>query len=195
MAKQNTYSYSWFKKRTAYVNKMLSVGEKPRYYQSGPKKGQKIGMYSPDVEYKAYHKQAALGKTTTFVERYAADPRSEKGMLSLNVELKAMSIANWDNFMRANYHAALLGSIMNEKDYVIQPNTLQVYKVVKGERGGKHYYAVDNHGRVSSMESRVSNVVEPTPANVNKALAKKAASIKVKKEDRKHEEFWTYYEE
>lgn len=112
-----TLSLSWFKKRTAVINKLLQTTAK----RARTKKGKQIVTYSPLEEYKAYRRALERGETTRFVEQYRQDPRGAIGKETYTEGLAArQSLADvWGALATANYKVSALVTLAGEPNIYI----------------------------------------------------------------------------
>lgn len=175
MARNNTYSLSWFKKRTAYVNRTLRTT--PSLNRAA--KGKPILTYSPKEEYQKYQRARMQGYSTTFVNLYSADPRSEKGRSATYSSTGATLRQVWEKFGEANSYARFI------LDHVDDPNVLitsdgSLYRVeVTGPRGGKTYVKIGLRGTAETrLNRRPAGAVPLSISRASKALADQAKRIK-----------------
>lgn len=168
--KENNYSLSWFKKRTAQINREL---------RSTTYRGRRV-TYSPTAEYREYQKKRAEGGTTPFVSRYGGlgDFRSASGRAAVSSGISESLEWIWRPFAQANRTAAAILDNVNRPGVVINPNSLRVFRQVVGEDGKIHYVQLLDHGRERNAKGRIGATIPLDNSAASQALAKKAKDVK-----------------
>lgn len=168
--KENTYSLSWFKKRTAQINREL---------RSTTYQGTRV-TYSPTAEYREYQKKRAEGRTTSFVARYGGlgDFRSASGRAAVSAGIAERLEWIWRPFANANRAAAAILDHVNQPGVVINTRTGRIFRQVVGKDGKVHYIQLLDHGRERPAVGRVGEVVPLDNSSASRALAKKAKDVK-----------------
>lgn len=166
----NKYSLSWFKKRTAQINREL---------RGGRKKG--VATFSPRAEYKKQQAYAARGDVSPFVRRYGGggDFRSASGSAAISSGVSLTLIDIWEPFAMANKSARAILDHLGEPGLLINTNTGAIYRVTADKKGNKHYTRLLDHGQEAPIKGRppasLKNLSNETAAV---ALAKKAKDVK-----------------
>lgn len=174
MAQQNTYSLSWFKKRTAEINKVLRTAQTRT-------KGRKWGTYRPTEEYKAYQRARAAGGTTEFVRAFGQDPRSAAGRaayrsaesISINSEVRRV----WAPLAAKNFYIANLMSNMGDQDVFVDAFG-ELWRRIWGAK--KYTYVqILPMGRLgtNAIETPPPPLRQLTPQLANKLAAERAKKI------------------
>lgn len=160
----NTYSLSWFKKRTAQINRELGTK-----------------AYSPSVEYRKYLDAVASGRTTRFVGLYSAsgDYRSRTGRANISQAATGDLLARWEGFGNANI---LGGAILRWVGYsgaYIDTSTGYVWVEVQQDdgtvwvRGYPDYIAPRNSDTVTKKPSGLVPLTNRSATVVLTLLAEK----------------------
>lgn len=175
MAKQNTYSLSWFKKRTAEINKVLRTAQTRT-------KGRKWGTYRPTEEYKAYQRARAAGGTTEFVRAFGQDPRSAAGRatyrsaesIAINSEVRRV----WAPLAAKNFYVADLMSNMGDPD-VFADASGELWRREIGTKTKYDYRKILPMGRLGewTVEAPPPPLRQLTPQLANKLAAERAKKI------------------
>ena len=169
--KENTYSLSWFKKRTAQINREL---------RSTTYQGKRV-TYSPTGEWREYHSQMAkYGRPSTFVAIYGGkgDERSAKGRAEVAAGISEKLEWVWRPFANANNVAAAILDHVNQPGVVINSNTLRVFRSYVGDDGKVHYIQLLDHGHERPARGGPGQVVPLDNTTSSRALAKKAKQVK-----------------
>lgn len=169
--KENTYSLSWFKKRTAQINREL---------RSTTYRGRRV-TYSPTAEYKAYRESMAkYGAPSAFVRRYGGlgDFRSASGRAAVSAGIAEQLEWIWRPFANANRAAAAILDHVNQPGVVINTRTGRIFRQEVGKDGKVHYIQLLDHGRERPAVGRVGEVVPLDNSSASRALAKKAKDVK-----------------
>lgn len=179
MAKQNQYSLSWFKKRTAQINKELRV-----VAQYSHKKGARIGFYSPTVEYQRYQLYKDSGGTE-FVKLYGktGDFRSAAGRAAVSAGESADIRRVWHKFADRNKIARAILDWLGTPDVVVNEKTGRIYRVEIDKDGKKHYTRLLDHGKTEALKGRPpANLTPLDNTSASRALANKAKEVKKRKD-------------
>lgn len=146
MARKNTYSLSWFKKRTAEINRLLRTTATVRR----TRKGRQIVTYSPAEEYRLYQAAQRRGETTAFVQRFRQDPRSAAGVATyreeggvLNLELRRV----WAPLAAKNFYVANLLNNAGDPD-VFADGAGELWRRVLMDDGTARYVRILPMGRL-----------------------------------------------
>lgn len=169
--KENTYSLSWFKKRTAQINREL---------RSTTYRGRRV-TYSPTGEWREYHSHMAkYGRPSTFVAIYGGkgDERSAKGRSEVAASISEKLEWIWRPFAKANKTAAAILDHVNQPGVVINPNTLRVFRPYVGKDGKVHYIQLLDHGHEKPAGGKIGYTVPLDNSAASQALAKKAKDVK-----------------
>lgn len=167
----NTYSLSWFKKRTALINRQL--GDK---------------AYSPTVEYRKYLDSTHTGRQTRFISLYGgtSDYRSQRGVQQITQKATTDLVMRWEGFANANILAGAIWRWVGYPDAYIDPKTAHVWVAVndvndKGEpvtkwvRGYPEYLQPKNP---DSTYEEPSGLVKLTNRSATNALIKISEKVK-----------------
>lgn len=168
--KQNTYSLSWFKKRTAQINVELRGGRK-----SG-----RI-TFSPTAEYKKQQAAAARGDVTPFVRMFggAGDYRSAAGRAAVSKQTGASLYYIWEPFANANKIARAILDHLGDPFVEIDTRTGKIYRKTVDDAGKVHYIQLLDHGHERAVRGRPPASLQPlTNETASRALAKKATDVK-----------------
>ena len=167
--KQNNYSLSWFKKRTAQINRELSGGKRGR------------ATFSPTAEYRKQQAAEARGDVSPFVKMYggAGDYRSAAGRAAVSEQTSTTLNYIWEQFANANKAARAILDHLGEPFVKINPRTCKIYREYVGKDGKTHYIQLLDHGHERPMKGRPpAGLVPLTNETASAALAKKAKDVK-----------------
>lgn len=169
--KENTYSLSWFKKRTAQINREL---------RSTTYRGTRV-TFSPTDEYNEYRESMRkYGAPSAFVRRYGGlgDFRSASGRAAVSEAVSETLEWIWRPFAKANKTAAAILDHVNQPGVVINPNTLRVLRPYVGKDGKVHYIQLLDHGHEKPAGGKIGYTVPLDNSAASHALAKKAKDVK-----------------
>lgn len=176
-----TLSLSWFKKRTAIVNKLLQTTAK----RARTKKGKQIVTYSPSEEYKAYRRALERGETTRFVEQYRQDPRGAAGVAAYTEGIAArQALADtWGNLASANWRVRALVNLAGDTDVYIDGSG-GLWRLLT-DNGRAAYAPIDVRTGVTEYGRAIAQPPPPvrqlTPATANREISETAKRINQRK--------------
>ena len=177
-------SLSWFKKRTAALNKALHTNTTVKYQRT---------TYSPQAEYAAAKMAARVGATTEFVQMFSQDPRSKTGRAGYSAigTLTAYAVRRtWAPLAARNYYIARLLNHMGDPDVVVDGNgnlwrVIYEDRIINGKPKTLEFYApYESPDRLGT--NKVATIPPPirqlTPELANRLAAERARKINSRKD-------------
>lgn len=174
MARKNTYSYSWFKKRTAQLNKEFAGGRSARR--------RKI-TFSPKNEWEKFKAAQVRGETTAFVRKFGGkgDFRSARGAAAVSAEGISALRYIWGPFGDANKKAAAILDHVGKDGVFINPRTRRIFQPYKDDKGVTHYRELLALGKVKERAGNPGYLEPLTVQTASAALIAQAKAVKKRK--------------